>query len=317
MADMERHTSPLLRQKFYEFCTWLYERFENATAAVHAKINIKIIVFIGFTGFLCLFRIRNLFPLKIFLHFSNFLLRVSVFFKEINQKILLFSIFFPNFSCWCPFFSLWFLPNSPPPPVYAVEWLLKFFSQDEQEVLRAVRVRLFSGLKDRDKTIKDLLTAFWAQEKRLSGSTFQRLVTVFTSFLTPELETSFLSTACHLLLDLCRRSPVFNKLRFPTALSDCEFFKQNIATSWKQRATMAPVSSSTFSSGTFSGSYGGAGRLGQRGAPIFTPTQAPGAPVSDTFASQASFSYSSEFSQSLMISLKNRGYASQGMPGKT
>ncbi|OWA49909.1 DNA-dependent protein kinase catalytic subunit [Hypsibius exemplaris] len=212
MVDLGSHGSPLMRQKYYEFCMYLYERFENSTVA------------------------------------------------------------------------------------------------DEQTLLQIIRTRLFTGLKDRDKTIKDLLTAFWAQEKRMSGSTFMRLMTIFTSFITPELETAFLPTACHLLLGLCQKSTVFRDTKlFRTALTECDFFKQEIATSWKQRSTMAPITASTFSSGTFtSASYGSGSGSRNGAAPIFTPTQALAGPANDTLA-VAGFTYSSQFAESLLIDLSRRG----------
>lgn len=166
------------------------------------------------------------------------------------------------------------------------------------------RSHLFAGLKDKDKMIRDHLVAFWAQEKRFSGSTFTRLITIFDNLLEPELQSTFLPTCCHLLLDLCHKTPQFGQPFFPHALSDCEFFRQEIETSWRQRSTLAPVTAHTYASGTFSGTYGSA-RVGER-ALVFTPTQVAADTATDTLAGVASYAYGSQFSQSLMVNLPRR-----------
>ena len=119
-------------------------------------------------------------------------------------------------------------------------------TQAQERLMNQVRGQLFAGLEDTDKTIRQLLTNFWKDDRRLTGSTFNRLRMIFEIFLNPELQHSFLATACHLVLDLCRRSPSFSQPMFTQSLSDCEFIRQPIEISWKSRGTFAPVTANTF-----------------------------------------------------------------------
>ncbi|GAU90192.1 DNA dependent Protein Kinase catalytic subunit [Ramazzottius varieornatus] len=224
MSDIFNHNSPLLRQRAYEFCMWMYDHFENGK------------------------------------------------------------------------------------------------TKEEKSVMETVRIHLFAGLKDRDQTVRDLLTAFWASEKRLTGTTFARLIALFKNLLHPELETTFLSTCCHLLLDLCRNAPLFDKPLFKK-LSDCEFFRQDIETTFKQRSSMAPITANSFSSSTFGASFGSSSQRSHTNlrTQVFTPTQATNTQDSTNTLNVSSFTYGSQFSQSLLIDLPHRdlvfhSFESQSQP---
>ncbi|XP_055346029.1 DNA-dependent protein kinase catalytic subunit-like isoform X2 [Paramacrobiotus metropolitanus] len=175
---------------------------------------------------------------------------------------------------------------------------------DEKRVLQAARVLLTSGLTDKDKIVRNNLFTFWAQDRRFSGSTFVRLMTIFKTFLEPEVQSTFLSSACHLLLELSAKTPQFGLPVFPSALSDCEFFKQEIETTWRGRSSMMPVTASTYAGGTFSGTFGSA-RVGQR-APVFTPTQIATVSAMDSLASSGMHTYGSQFSEALMVEMPSR-----------
>ncbi|XP_069076234.1 DNA-dependent protein kinase catalytic subunit isoform X2 [Pleurodeles waltl] len=158
-----------------------------------------------------------------------------------------------------------------------------------QEVFNLAKESLLQGLTDEDAELQLIVRNFWSNETRLPTSTFDRMLALLSSLYSPKIETSYLSLATNLLLEMTSRSPDYVRQMFEHPLSECRFQDHVIDSNWRYRSTIltpmfletqASQSSSRHrtqdASLTAQGSLGGQLRATQLQYE-FTPTQNVGA----------------------------------------
>ncbi|XP_078543449.1 DNA-dependent protein kinase catalytic subunit [Lissotriton helveticus] len=107
-----------------------------------------------------------------------------------------------------------------------------------QEVFNLTKESLLQGLTDEDAELQLIVRNFWSDETRLPTGTFDRMLALLSSLYSPKIETSYLSLATNLLLEMTSRSPDYVRQMFEHPLSECRFQDYVIDSNWHYRSTV-------------------------------------------------------------------------------
>ncbi|KRY20764.1 DNA-dependent protein kinase catalytic subunit [Trichinella patagoniensis] len=108
-------------------------------------------------------------------------------------------------------------------------------SENSKTALATTKMHLLTMLSDSNKSIRQLVYNFWCDASRLEISTSARLLNCLSQLYTCATESTFLSHASYVMLELTCHSPDYTRLIYEHPLEDCTFENLPISTHWQSR----------------------------------------------------------------------------------
>ncbi|KRX21468.1 DNA-dependent protein kinase catalytic subunit [Trichinella nelsoni] len=108
-------------------------------------------------------------------------------------------------------------------------------SENSKTALATTKMHLLTMLSDSNKSIRQLVYNFWCDASRLEISTSARLLNCLSQLYTCATESTFLSHASYVMLELTCHSPDYTRLIYDHPLEDCTFENLPISTHWQSR----------------------------------------------------------------------------------
>ncbi|XP_003376674.1 hypothetical protein Tsp_00850 [Trichinella spiralis] len=108
-------------------------------------------------------------------------------------------------------------------------------SENSKTALATTKMHLLTMLSDSNKSIRQLVYNFWCDESRLEISTSARLLNCLSQLYTCATESTFLSHASYVMLELTCHSPDYTRPIYDHPLEDCTFENLPISTHWQSR----------------------------------------------------------------------------------
>ncbi|KRX88116.1 DNA-dependent protein kinase catalytic subunit [Trichinella pseudospiralis] len=108
-------------------------------------------------------------------------------------------------------------------------------SENSKAALATTKMHLLTMLSDSNKSIRQLVYNFWCDASRLEISTSARLLNCLSQLYTCATESTFLSHASYVMLELTCHSPDYTRLIYDHPLEDCTFENLPISTHWQSR----------------------------------------------------------------------------------
>ena len=117
--------------------------------------------------------------------------------------------------------------------------------EDSQSIYNDARDTLLRSVTDQDSELRNSILEFWASNGS-SMSPADLILYVFREVHSPASDDTFLSTACHILMQASRSSHGYERLVYEQPITQCKFWEMRVSPAWQARhASMVPLFSST------------------------------------------------------------------------